>query len=84
MIVYLWQGGRWTGVSGKLSTAQDAAAQLAGGASDVRVEDARVVYGHDLERVYERLGRTWTFERTPMGAVIWTETRAACAVSRDA
>jgi hypothetical protein len=59
MIVYLWDAGRWCGITGNLEEAQSAAAERMN--DTAWVEEARPAYAlRDLVRVYERTGRVWT------------------------
>jgi hypothetical protein len=79
VLVYLWDAGRWCGVSGSLATAQHLAAERMG-ESSARVEEARPVNSiRGLMRVYERTGRTWVSR----GGGAWIEHGAHSGPARE-
>jgi hypothetical protein len=70
--VYLWDAGRWCGVSGVLEDAQRPAAAHAGEGA-ARVESAWLgTCTRTLLPCYQRTGRTWTSWRRPDGTVTWS------------
>lgn len=69
-MVYLWDAGRWCGVSGSMPDAL-AAADSRRGDGGARVETARLVDStRSLVRTYERTGDGWSVQP---GATTWRE-----------
>ena len=78
LMVYLWDApgpaGRWSGVTGSLGTALDAAGErlISRCASSARVEAAWLAASaRTLEPVYERTGQAWQASRGVGGGLQW-------------
>lgn len=75
-VVYLWDAGTWSGVSGSLEDAQRRAAEHLGAAARARVESALLVTGiWSLSSRYEHTGNVWTSSRHPDGTLKWSSVR---------
>lgn len=73
MNVWLWDAGRWCGVTLERDGALKAAASCleCGGADTAKVEPARVALDLHLEPAYARLGAGWTASRQSGGPLQW-------------
>jgi hypothetical protein len=77
VIVYLWDAGRWCGVSGSMPDAL--AADSRRGDSGATVEAARLVDStRSLVRTYQRTGDGWSVQP---GATTWRELKGRRAIA---
>lgn len=71
-VIYLWDAGTWSGVSGSLEDAQHRAAEHLGAATRAQIESALLVTGiWSLSSRYEHTGNVWTSSRRPDGTLDW-------------